>query len=151
MRRIREQHGFTMIELLIAMVIVGILAAVAIPAYQDYTIRARVTEGMIIAEEMRAAVMENAVNAKPLDSGFVPINSASGLKSVLQTSVSAAGVVEIQFRPNVAPPPLNVLVFEPTNQGSPLVAGSAPSGAVNWRCNPIQTTLPDRHRPPECR
>jgi type IV pilus assembly protein PilA len=63
------QKGFTLIELMIVVAIIGILAAIAIPAYQDYTIRAQVTEGMNLAAAAKAAVAEDFLNE-----GLPPIN-----------------------------------------------------------------------------
>jgi len=57
------QKGFTLIELMIVVAIIGILAAIAIPAYQDYTIRAQVTEGLSLAADLKAAVAEEVANS----------------------------------------------------------------------------------------
>ena len=58
------QKGFTLIELMIVVAIIGILAAVALPAYQDYTVRARVSEGLVLASGLKTVVADNASNAR---------------------------------------------------------------------------------------
>ena len=65
------QKGFTLIELMIVVAIIGILAAVALPAYQDYTTRAKVTDGISLASAAKTAVSENAQNAQPFASGWL--------------------------------------------------------------------------------
>ncbi|GAB2189099.1 type IV pilus assembly protein PilA [Sessilibacter sp. MAH1] len=74
------QKGFTLIELMIVVAIIGILAAVALPAYQDYTTRSRVSEGMTLAAEAKVVVMDNAANGTPL--------ASSGLGSGYPTSAA---------------------------------------------------------------
>ena len=71
-----NQKGFTLIELMIVVAIVGILAAIAIPAYQDYTVRARVTEGLSLASAAKVTVSENAMSGLPLNQGWVVIQLA---------------------------------------------------------------------------
>ena len=76
------QKGFTLIELMIVVAIIGILAAVALPAYQDYTVRAKVTEGLSLASSAKTAVAENAANGAPYASGWTPPATTKNVKSV---------------------------------------------------------------------
>ena len=76
----RIQQGFTLIELMIVVAIIGILAAIALPAYQDYTVRAKVSEGLI-----QGGSAKNAVSETFQASGVVPItNAAAGLPGVVR-------------------------------------------------------------------
>lgn len=92
------QKGFTLIELMIVVAIIGILAAVAIPAYQDYTIRAQVSEGLTMAAESKAAISEFRVNK-----GRLPANNTSaGLSNTnvgnyVDSIVVAAGGITITY------------------------------------------------------
>jgi type IV pilus assembly protein PilA len=70
------QKGFTLIELMIVVAIIGILAAVALPAYQDYTTRAKVTEGISLASGAKISVMENVQNGAPFAAGFMAAGTA---------------------------------------------------------------------------
>ncbi len=78
----RAQQGFTLIELMIVVAIIGILAAVALPAYQDYTKRAKVTEGVSLASSAKIAVAENATNARPYKAGWMAPSATANVKSV---------------------------------------------------------------------
>ena len=85
------QKGFTLIELMIVVAIIGILAAIAIPAYQDYTIRAQVSEGMTLAAAAKAAVAETYLNT-----GVAPVNREDAGMSPTSTDTFGKYVSEVE-------------------------------------------------------
>jgi len=87
----KVQQGFTLIELMIVVAIIGILAAIAIPAYQDYTIRAQVSEGMSLAAAAKTAVAESFLN-----SGQAPVDRTGAGMSATDTDTSGKYVKSVQ-------------------------------------------------------
>ncbi|WP_296223928.1 pilin [Ralstonia sp. UBA689] len=159
----RVQKGFTLIELMIVVAIVGILAAIAVPAYQDYTVRAKVTEGLALAAQTKTLVAENAIAGQDrLSKG---ISDFFPTKNVSKLDVDdATGEIVITFDPKLVPDTKNQLVLTPYSEGRNLKAGSIPAAAIQWVCAASGKTQPDsgvtqkkspsldaKYAPAECR
>ncbi|QBR83524.1 pilin [Legionella israelensis] len=141
-RVMKQQKGFTLIELMIVVAIVGILAAVAIPAYQDYTIRARVTEGLNLASAAKLAVSETAIsnNALPATQAATGYTSPAATDNVQDISIAGDGTAAITITYTAAASG-GTLILTPTLQAN---------GDVTWDCSTGGTLL-DKYRPANCR
>lgn len=135
----KEQQGFTLIELMIVVAIIGILAAVAIPAYQDYAGRARVTEGLSMGGAAKLAVSESTIsnNVLPATQAATGYVSPAATANVANITIGAAGVITITFTAIVGG---GTLTLEPT-----LTA----NGDITWDCT--GGTLTNIYRPAICR
>ena len=140
----RIQQGFTLIELMIVVGIIGILAAVAVPQYQDYTVRARVTEGLSLAGGAKLAVAENASNGQPYGTGYNPPSPTINVSGV--TIDDATGNVTITF---LAPAGGSTIIMIPEANNAALTLGVVPRDALTWSCTG-GTTLA-KYRPSSCR
>ena len=143
----RVQAGFTLIELMIVVAIVGILAAVAIPAYQDYTVRARVSEGFGLASEAKKAVVENAgVGSTDYSRGYnSPATDAQKVKSV--AIATTTGVITVTYGTKIADG--STITLTPSTGGAALPTTGAPvSSQITWACG---GTLASKFRPADCR
>jgi len=153
------QKGFTLIELMIVVAIIGILAAVALPAYQDYTVRAKVTEGLTLASSAKTAVSENAANGSPFSSGWTEPTATASVSDI--SIASDNGEITISYTTKVAPAGENTLVLAPRDGTAELQEGTPPtSGSVTWYCNSADTTsasvgtkgdIKGKYVPAECR
>jgi type IV pilus assembly protein PilA len=134
------QQGFTLIELMIVVAIIGILAAIAIPAYQDYTVRSKVTEGLSVADAEKTAVAEgfqsNDVNgvktaSTQLQANPIVTKYVSGI--TIGTAAASLGVITVMFQ-NVAQIAGKTIVLTP-NAGNPEVQlATGAQGAIDWAC-----------------
>lgn len=144
----RMQQGFTLIELMIVVAIIGILAAVALPAYQDYTVRARVTEGLALAAGAKTAIAENAANGSAFASGWTAPSATSNVTSIAIDAT--AGGITVTYTPRAGN---GSLVLTPTSSGAALVAGTPPvGGSISWLCAAGGTSpLASKYLPSSCR
>ena len=138
------QQGFTLIELMIVVAIIGILAAVALPAYQDYTVRAKVTEVILAASSGKLAIAEFAqVNASMPGANSITIQSqATAMVSSVSYLVGSATSGSI-----VA----TATTKEPKIQGSTIVLTgtfNSTGGTVDWLCG---GSIESKYRPASCK
>jgi len=140
----KNQKGFTLIELMIVVAIIAILAAIALPAYQDYTIRSRVTELAVMASSFKTTVAENIAN----NGGTIPATGAcNGVGTTAATtnmaSITCTGAGEIKVTGDATRTKGTILTYKPTAGGADSAVGTT------WSC--VGSGSQAKYYPAECR
>ena len=164
-----KQTGFTLIELMIVVAIIGILAAVALPAYQSYTVRTKVAEGLVLSSNLKLAISETFQGKGPVDMACTDVASCmnigtspmgatelAGNKNVQTITSSTTGIIAIAMKSSVVPAGGETLYLDPVSPGGTALdlSSAANSGTqLTWVCGtgPSTSTLQAKYRPGSCR
>ena len=129
---------------MIVVAIIGILAAVALPSYQDYTIRARVTEALAFASAAKTTVLENSASGTfNLSAGWSSPAPTANVSSVM---VDIAGRIQVTTTARAGGA---TFFLQPMDAIGNLLPGMAPVGGISWDCQP--GSMPPQYLPAECR
>lgn len=156
----KNQQGLTLIELMIVIAIIGILGALALPAYQDYTVRAKVSEMMLAANGCKTAVNEAVSSSSSADVSAALPNACESQASKYVTSVNvdANGVITVvgnhEALRGSTNATANSIALTPLQTGDTAINGSTDGGKTiaGWRCGPAGSNgLPAKYLPTSCK
>ena len=139
--------GFTLIELMIVIAIIAILAAIALPAYQDYVIKARVSEALVLASGLRAGIVVNASEGNVnLAANATLVLVGNSTPNVTSTAIDhATGIIQVVTPVRAGG---GTLTLTPRASGGVLLSGGTPPvGNITWTCT---ATLQQRYLPTTC-
>lgn len=139
-----KQSGFTLLELMLVIGLLGILAAVAIPVYQDYTVRAKISEGLGVMTSIKLAVTEThqATGSFPTTNSQAGVNDSITTDYVQGITVTPGGIIRVSFDDSA-------VGIGSSSNSTILMTPTYNNGSVAWDCT--GGDLPDKYRPRQCR
>lgn len=142
------QKGFTLIELMIVVAIIAILAAIAIPAYQDYLVRSQVSEGAVLSDGAKTAIAEYYSNTGK----FPSVNQSAGLATAASIKGKYVSSVDISATPGIIVAAYNNPASNSAIQQQVLSFSAVThAGSISWTCTNAATTIQSKYLPTSCR
>ena len=157
---LKNKNGFTLIEIMVVIAIIGILAALAVPKYQDYIAKTRIAEGLSLAAAAKLAVTEiySGKGAADMNEATQETFKSTTTNSVKEVKIEKTGAITVTYQPSVAPEGANTLNIMPVNdlasstvEELDLSSSKSQPWAGIWTCKSPATTLPKKLLPADCK